>query len=96
MRFQFAVIVGVFAFSCPAASAIPKPQIGHAELITKDAIGTSETTSRKLRTGDKIHQHEVIVTATGSEAELVREDETKLAVGPKSQVVLDSFIYDPN
>lgn len=38
----------------------------------------------------------MIVTAADSEAELVLEDETKLAVGPKSQVVLDSFIYDPN
>ena len=34
-------------------------------------------------------------TAIDSEAELVLNDETKLAVGPESRIVLDSFIYDP-
>jgi len=58
--------------------------------------GTIETTARTLKTGDKIHQNEVIATAKESEAEIVLEDDTKLAIGPNSQIVLDSFIYDPN
>ena len=43
------------------------------------------TSARKLKTGDNIHQNEVIATATDSEAELVLNDDTKLAVGPESR-----------
>ena len=57
--------------------------------------GTLATSARKLKTGDNIHQNEVIATAKESEAELVLNDDTKLAVGPESRIVLDSFIYDP-
>lgn len=95
MRPHIAVIIGIFSFSTPVSSATVKPEIGHAELITKSVTGTIETTARTLKTGDKIHQNEVIATAEESEAELVLADDTKLAVGPKSQIVLDSFVYDP-
>lgn len=95
MRPYMAVIIGSFALSIPAASSTAKPEIGHAELITKSVTGTIETTARTLKTGDKIHQNEVIATAEESEAELVLTDDTKLAIGPKSEIVLDSFIYDP-
>jgi hypothetical protein len=57
--------------------------------------GTLATSARKLKTGDNIHQNEVIATAKESEAELVLNDDTKFAVGPESRIVLDSFIYDP-
>lgn len=95
MRFQIAVILGFFSLSMPAASANALPEIGRAELITKSVTGTMNETPRKLKTGDKIHQNEIIATEKESEAELVLADETKLAVGPNSQITLDSFIYDP-
>ena len=92
--YAFAIITS-FAFISPAASAAQNPEVGRAELITKDVTGTIETAERKLKTGDKIHQNEVIATAQDSEAEIILDDETKLAVGPMSEIVLDSFIYDP-
>jgi len=96
MRSYIFVIIAILAFIAPASSAAPVLEIGHAELITKDVTGTMETAARKLATGDKIHQNEVIVTGEESEAELILDDETKLAVGPSSEIVPDSFIYDPN
>ena len=92
--YTFAIIVSL-AISLPASSATQNPEIGRAELITKHVTGTIETSARKLKTGDNIHQNEVIATAKESEAELILEDETKLAVGPNSEIVLDSFVYDP-
>ena len=95
MRVITSVLLASLAIALPASSATQKPEIGRAELITKDVTGTLVTIARKLKTGDNIHQNEVISTAIDSEAELVLNDETKLAVGPESRIVLDSFIYDP-
>ncbi|HDO51264.1 MAG TPA: hypothetical protein ENH05_00825, partial [Rhizobiales bacterium] len=67
--YAFAIITS-FAFISPAASAAQNPEVGRAELITKDVTGTIETAERKLKTGDKIHQNEVIATAQDSEAEI--------------------------
>lgn len=96
MRAYASVIVVTLAFTTSVHAAQQQAQIGHAERIKEDVTGTLETEARKLKKGDKIHQNEVIATAEQSEAELVLEDETKLAVGPKSRISLDSFIYDPN
>jgi hypothetical protein len=95
MRAYTSVLLASLAISLPASFATQKPEIGRAELITKDVTGTLSTASRKLKTGDTIHQNEVIATAKDSEAELVLNDNTKLAVGPESRIVLDSFVYDP-
>lgn len=95
MRAYPAVILMGLTLSLPASSATPKPEIGHAELITKEVTGKIDDTERDLKTGDRIHQNEIIATGEESEAELILADETKLAVGPKSEIVLDSFIYDP-
>ncbi len=95
MRAYTPVLLASLALAIPASSATEKPEIGRAEVITKDVTGTLSTASRKLKTGDTIHQNEVIATAKESEAEIILNDDTKLAVGPESEIVLDSFVYDP-
>ena len=96
MRSYPFVIIASLAFISPASSAMQNTEVGRAELITNDVTGTIETTPRALKTGDRIHQNEVIATAEESEAEIILDDDTKLAVGPMSEIVLDSFIYDPS
>ncbi len=96
MRTYMTVLIASLAITIPASSATQKIEIGHAVHITKNVTGTLLSSARKLKTGDKIHQNEAIATAEKSEAELILDDDTKLAVGPKSEIVLDSFIYDPN
>lgn len=94
-RVQSAVIYALIFFSFPISAIAASPEIGRAERITKTVTGTLESAQRPLKTGDAIHQNEVIATAEESEAELVLADDTKLAVGPDSQITLDAFIYDP-
>jgi hypothetical protein len=94
MRAYTSVLLASLAIALPASSDTQKPEIGRAELITKDVTGTLTTASRKLKTLDNIHQNEVISTAKESEAEIILNDNTKLAVGPESRIVLDSFVYD--
>lgn len=95
MRAYASVLIASLALTISAHSATPPSQIGHAERIKEDVTGTLESAERKLKKGDKVHQHEVIATAEKSEAEIILDDDTKLAVGPESKISLDTFIYDP-
>ena len=60
MRAYTSVLLASLAIALPASSATQKPKIGRAKLITKDVTDTLATIARKLKTGDNIHQNEVI------------------------------------
>jgi hypothetical protein len=49
-----------------------------------------------LRVGVDVFADEIVRTAEKSVARIVFEDQTKLEIGPLSEVVLDRFVYDPN
>ena len=49
-----------------------------------------------LSVGTKVFQNEVITTGVQSLAQLMFLDETTLSIGPKSQVTLDKFVFNPN
>ena len=46
--------------------------------------------------GDPVFSDEIVRTGADSATKLVFRDSTNLAVGPKSKVVLDRFVYDPS
>jgi len=46
--------------------------------------------------GDPVFSDEIVRTGADSATKLVFRDSTNLAVGPKSRVVLDRFVYDPS
>jgi len=49
-----------------------------------------------LRAGIDVFQNETINTAYASASRVVFADQTQLSIGPQSQVVLDSFVFDPS
>src|SRR5262249_48882573 len=53
-----------------------------------------EEKQRKLSRGDDVHQDETIEVDPDAEGQLRLQDETKLALGPGSRLVLDKFVYD--
>jgi len=78
-----------------------------ARADTTDAIGSATTVvnlvtaelapdTRSLREGDGVHQNELIEVSPDGLGELVLVDDTKLALGPGSQLLLDKFVFDPN
>lgn len=83
----------LFAWGLPAAAA--EPDIGKAVAVKNEVTGTLSEGPRRLAKGDVIHQNEVIATSKDGEGEFVLADDTKLAVGPGSKIVLDAFVYDP-
>ena len=67
-------------------------KIGVAAAVQNEVFGNSQP----LSTGSGVFANERIRTGESGMTQLQFVDETNLAVGPKSEVVLDRFVYDPN
>src|SRR5215216_366895 len=76
-------------------AALAEPQIGKATKTKNQVQGIIDGSPRSLPSGSEIFSNELVQTGDGSLARLVFLDNTDLAVGPKSEVRLDKFIYDP-
>ena len=74
----------------------------------QERIGSASTTSNKvegiipggdaqsIEAGSEVYLNELVRTGDASVARLVFLDNTDLRVGPKSEVKLDRFVYDPD
>src|SRR5919197_4472141 len=85
--------LGLGAFlAVQAGPALAQAKIGVAAAVQNQVFGNSQP----LATGAGVFANEHIRTGEASSAQLQFVDETNLAVGPKSEVVLDRFVYNPN
>ena len=57
--------------------------------------GTVSTKTRELKPGDKIYLNETIIAGTGGGAQLLLLDQSTFTIGSDSEVIMDTFIYDP-
>ena len=57
--------------------------------------GTVKTETRELKAGDKIYLNETIFAGAGSGTQILLLDQSTFTVGEDSEVVMDTFIYDP-
>ncbi len=88
-----AVVIG-FSVVIPTM-VYAEARIGVAAGIENDVTGLIGTSPKPIKVGDGVFQDQVVRTAVKSTAQLLFMDETALTVGPKSQIVLDKFVYDP-
>jgi hypothetical protein len=86
-------IVVVAMVSLPADAAGPS-EIGHATAIKTSVSGVIDGRTAGLADGDPVYQDQEIKTDASGIGEFIFRDETHLAIGPGSSVVLDSFVYD--
>ena len=90
-----AAIVAALLFALHAAPSIADPTIGRTLTIKTDANGVVGGESENLTVGVDVFENERVVTDTTGLATLIFLDNTKLTVGPASEVQLDKFVYDP-
>jgi hypothetical protein len=84
------VLAAVIDLNAPGALAQTK--IGVASAVTNQVnIG-----SRQLATGNNVHANERVRTGDTGAAQLLFIDETSLNIGPKSDVTLDRYVYNPS
>ena len=57
--------------------------------------GTVKTETRELKTGDKIYLNETIYAGLESGTQILLLDQSTFTVGEDSEVVMDTFVFDP-
>jgi len=79
----------------PAATAQPQDQlIGAAEKVVGEVY--ANTLLRRLKTDESIFRDQWIKVGSDGAADLRFRDQSRLTVGPKTEIVLDKFVYDPD
>jgi hypothetical protein len=73
------------------AAGEAEPEVGTAVLIKKTVTGMLGTNERQIETGLRVHRNELIRTGPQAQAELKLDDNTKLALGPETELRLDEY-----
>ena len=68
-------------------------EIGVADKIVRHVY--AKDLSRRLKPGERLIANQVVRTARDSAAGLLFDDDSRLALGPRSEIVLDGFVYEP-
>lgn len=83
------------ATAATGAFAVSGARIGDALSITNSVVADDGPNVGPMEQGSQIFHEQSIQTGVESAAEFQLLDETRLALGASSQLVLDSLIYDP-
>jgi len=95
MRKILSLVVGLF-FVINISQAEEKLDIEKQLVGIVGAIsGTIKTDIRELKIGDKIYLNETIYAAADSGTQILLLDQSTFTIGSDSEVVMDTFIYDP-
>ncbi|HEX7776645.1 MAG TPA: FecR domain-containing protein [Parvibaculum sp.] len=86
------LIVRLYAPAAMAAGV----EIGVAAAVKSKAESVIGGQTEPLLTGGKLVVDETVRTGPNDTAQLLFIDQTSLSVGPKSEVKLDKFVYDPS
>ena len=95
MRKILSLIVGLF-FVINISQAEEKLDIEKQLVGVVGAVsGTVKTAIRELKAGDKIYLNETIYAGIDSGTQILLLDQSTFTIGSDSEVVMDTFIYDP-
>lgn len=71
-------------------------KIGVAAAVKNDVQAILAGPPKALATGNDVFTNERIRTGEASTAQLMFLDATNVSIGPRSEIVLDRFVYNPN
>ena len=72
------------------------PKIGVTAAVKNDVQGVRGSTARPLSAGSDVFTNERIRTGEASLAQILFLDKTSLTVGPRAELTLDRFVYNPS
>ena len=94
MKKILSVLAGLILFANTTFAeelSIEKQLVGIVGAIN----GTVKTETRTLKAGDKIYLNETIYASENSGTQILLLDQSTFTIGSESEVVMDTFIYDP-
>ena len=91
------LVISLTILMLSSASAAEKVNIEKQLIGIIGAIsGNVKTETRELKTGDKIYLNETILAGADSGTQILLLDQSTFTIGSESEVVMDTFIYDPD
>ncbi len=94
MFIGFAVVASAGAFvNAPTASQVDF--IGSVKTVSGDAYLIRAKSRTSAAVGDHLYQGDTLVTASSSSIGVIFRDDTILSLGPKSEVRIDEFVFNP-
>jgi hypothetical protein len=90
------VIPLAILFVVQATASYGQEAIGKATSVRPQAEGIHSGSTRTLSGGSDVYSKETVRTGDTGQANLQFHDNSNLSVGPKSNVHLDKYVYDPN
>jgi len=88
------VILGLLALVLALGGIRPaQAQSGEVVKITQPAELYLEGSRTPLRLGDTVSVGDTILTGKGAEAQIIFSDETRIVVGPSSQLKIDKLLF---
>lgn len=96
MRFGLGTLLlpAYLTFAPGPGLAAASEQIGSAVVVVNRVTAEIARDVRTLQMGDDVRQNEVIEVSADGLGELKLKDDTKVALGPGSRLLLDKFVYD--
>ena len=88
------VIATLLAWTVVNFPAIAATEIGAAKKVVKDVFGLS--LNKRMAPGEVLVLNQKVRTGTKSVATLGFLDDSTLVVGPRAEVTLDKFMFDPD
>lgn len=79
-----------------AAPAVAETSVGVTAAVNQDATGTVGSNVKTISLGDSVVFNQRIQTGGSGLVQVLLADGTTFMVGPNSDLVIDSFVYDPN
>jgi hypothetical protein len=76
--------------------ALAETNVGVTAAVNQDAKGVVGSNVKTISLGDSVVFNQRIQTGAGGLVQVLLADGTTFMVGPNSDLVIDSFVYDPN
>ena len=85
----------MMTFLLPCLALGEEAPIGKIKTSKGDVVVIRNEKEIPVQIDDRIHQHDIILTGADSSVGIIFEDNTILSLGPKTEVVIDEYIFAP-
>jgi FecR protein len=90
------VIAALLVVTTSMGAEAATSKIGVTAAAKNDVEGRLGGTVRPLKTGSDVYTNERIRTGEASTAQILLLDKTSLTMGPRAELTLDRFVYNPS
>lgn len=85
----------MMTFLLPCFAMGQEPAIGKTKTGKGDIVVIRSGKEIPINIGDKIYQKDIIRTGADGSVGIIFEDNTILSLGPKSEIVIDEYVFVP-